>query len=124
MREIKFRAWDKESKQLIPVSEMRWQWDKHGGRFFCSQCNGELENGKLLKYDVEKDLSVMQYTSLQDKNGNDIYEGDILDNVNLAGVYEVKDIFDVNYDVREMIIDVKTGEIVGNIYENSNLIKK
>ena len=66
MKEIKFRAWDKNTKIMIP-------WDhlvKSRIYFRTFRCALVSENSD--------NIELMQYTGLKDKNGIEIYEGDIL----------------------------------------------
>ena len=66
MKEIKFRAWDKNTKIMIP-------WDhlvKSRISFRTFRCALVSENSE--------NIELMQYTGLKDKNGIEIYEGDIL----------------------------------------------
>ncbi len=65
MREIKFRIWSVYSEMMIEDS------------FYISQV-GEMFEGDCLDYRNKNAFKIMQYTGLKDKEGNEIYEGDIL----------------------------------------------
>lgn len=65
MREIKYRAWDKEYKSMHEVSYIDWDGKEVG-----------YDNGNY--YANLERCVLMQYTGLRDKNGKEIYEGDII----------------------------------------------
>lgn len=118
-REIKFRAWDKISKTMD-----YWQPFKY------------FDNS-LVDPDSKAVETIMQYTGLKDKNGKEIYEGDILDindQYNLIG----SDIYEVVFSDGAFRIDGaelailhnspgcdalgEDTEVIGNIYENPELL--
>ena len=130
MRDIKFRAWDKIENTMALVEEWHKTWIAIGVN---DEDDGHLEQRKL------EDIKLMQYTGLQDKNGVEIYEGDIL-----QWSYRKKDeLCIVSYQDQwgSFVIDSKRAGrrkithvlsslpeygsvVVGNIYENPELLKQ
>jgi hypothetical protein len=102
MRPIKFRAWS---------GERFYYWGFINGVFI----------SPIYKDDAIV-LENQQYTGLKDKNGKEIYEGDV---VNIETDYEAFDniVVEWNYEqLTRLSYDVKGTEVIGNIYENKDLI--
>ena len=104
MREIKFRGWNpKEDKP-------------HMFYFDLESIRDEFNEANYQNMDC-----AMQYTGLKDKNGKEIYEGDIWlpdYNKNIIGRIIVNFTYG-RFNVSEYVFT--SGEVIGNIYENPEL---
>ena len=130
MREIKFRAWLKEDKKMVNVETMDFT-DKSIQYLKKS----EIINAYILRRESDDDVELMQYTGLKDKNGKEIYEGDILffrdENMKYIVVWQdaafiIKSIEIRKYSEKMCWLDDTEicCEIVGNIYENKKLLEE
>lgn len=138
MREIKFRAFGvvdgEKKKRMIYEGELDREWWKY--------CGGEMilvqQNSQTVGW-VNNPI-IMQYTGLKDKNGKEIYEGDIL-KYDVLGDDSLYEYLTVSYDQGSWIAETNPknidsflsvvategandAEVVGNIYENPELLKK
>ena len=146
MREIKFRAWDNIDKVMLTKPE---EWQKTWRDDDCDPDNDYdfklreffiSHEGHLLKHTYDHGIcdthyylqgkprfELLQYTGLKDKNGKEIYEGDI---VKRSKIYEVF------WDMGSWFVRNKTEmrcfllskynldwEVIGNIYENPELLE-
>ena len=124
MRTIKFRAWDKKEKKMVPVEVLVV----------------DIVSDTLRTVDNQgqfTDTEILQCTNLKDKNGKEIYEGDIV-TTNLKPallilaqfkgevrlkygcfcLYQESELYEPLFEILD-----KNLEIIGNIYENKELLK-
>lgn len=124
-REIKFRIWDVENKEMLKVRELDFKLTFYGGRI-------AIRPDQYNDYFDTEDMILMQYTGLHDKNGKEIWESDIVE-ITRECIYEkgiivfrngcffikTKEILLALYNCEANNYKVK---VIGNIYENSELL--
>jgi hypothetical protein len=111
-REIKFRAWDGANMQV---------------ENFDLSSTGRITAGPM-SLKAQRHI-LMQFTGLHDKNGNEIYEGDVVAErlmlgdsytMNYPVVWDQRGMFAVNNYPITHFYEI---EVIGNIYENPELLK-
>lgn len=129
MKEIKFRAWDKKEKvMLYNIQSYLEHKDKNGNEY-----DGYFD-WKFDDFIIDPNIKIMQFTGLRDKNNKEIYQDDIIKySYNHCECGKFK-----SYNLKvsfgslgarmggDLICDPlykeKDIEVIGNIYENSELI--
>ena len=133
MRTIKFRAWDNENNQMLDVQELNFEDCFYGGEM-------QIKTTMYNDYFDCREMPLMQYTGLHDKNGKEMYEGDIVfikgdtELLDIKGKIEYSDTF-VQFIITntgniineaEPLRDYedKDIEVIGNVFENKELLNE
>jgi uncharacterized phage protein (TIGR01671 family) len=129
MREIKFRAWQKHHKRMLEVVNIDFRNNLLTADY------GEGVAPRLNTFDIE-DFKVMQHTGLKDKNGKEIYEGDIVDSWSGLDTHKmyIREVVKKEEEPR-LDFNPSTGftlckgnehlfEVIGSIYENPELLEE
>jgi uncharacterized phage protein (TIGR01671 family) len=146
MRPIKFRAWHKKANTMIA---WEWLWSVLTGNKIAVYEAARVKDWNNNADDTAKifeimpyanifgldELVLMQFTGLLDKNGKEIYEGDVVKDM---GEYWQERVREIVWSEGHFVplvraeyghncldgYDSSEWEIVGNIYENSELLKE
>jgi uncharacterized phage protein (TIGR01671 family) len=127
MKHAKFRAWDNVNKQMFDVIKMTFSADgiKVGVGYISNPNCG-------ITY--RKDIILIQFTGLIDKNGVEVYEGDIVNVLNYLNgeiweghthydeVVFLNGRFDIKNPWCHESLQSNTVEVIGNIHENPELL--
>lgn len=142
MREIKFRAWDNDKGEMVRLHTLTFNW------------GGVLQGCSFAKFGSEKsyeerpegeDMVLMQFIGLKDKNGKEIYEGDVVRIHNYKETWKHQEplidwrVFEIKWNrylwqfnnayISRPIADYDTKdlepwdiEVIGNVWENPELL--
>lgn len=124
MREIKFRAWNNVQEVMLPVENIDFRNDLI--------TFNEDDNSLTDTFEM---ITLMQYTGMKDKNGKEIYEGDIVGRLHMRaevifedGSFRFKWLDKITKRVRKYNEPMFKNtnivfEVMGNIYENKELLE-
>lgn len=127
MREIKYRIWDKRSEEHLIVRDSGHFYLTADGEVYC--VNNDLN--------ISKEVELMQYTELTDRNGLEIFEADVLklrsgqltEVFYQSGCYMVNKLTTISLhdrskaNINQLLCNESIdAEVVGNIYEHPELL--
>lgn len=133
MKELKFRAWNKHDKKMATVTLLGL--NQNLGVIDIAAWTTNNGNDYYTSRWLTEETELMQYIGLKDKNGKEIYEGDLL--IDDAAPDGEQEIVEVKWDIdRAKFYTASEGtfdgiefdevdwKVIGNIYENPELIKE
>ena len=127
MREIKFRVWDESKKVML---------SQVGSWYFNDEYNEIAFHMNDVTFSDHKYLKLMQYTGLKDRNGKEIYEGDVIEEYDdglyhwvvkwdneCACFYLHEQNIGEKFYLDDLVSVVDKGKVIGNIHEHPHLLK-
>ena len=104
MRTIRFRAWDRNERDSYRMK------------------NNLSLNSAYFQQETLKDVEVMQYTGLKDRNGKEIYERDIIRCFDTDGEKVYDQVVEIPKVFQEIWGNGADCEVIGNICEHPDLL--
>lgn len=128
MREIKSRAWDKKTNQIVEIISISYNWHTNGSinRIkVASKTFASDDESYYLYEDYANNFDIMEYSGCIDCDGNEIYEGDIVihedDNTPQLVIF-----YNGQFTIKGLegnhLTDYFHIQIIGNIHENPELL--
>ncbi len=119
MRDIKFKVWDKINNKMYD----------YGSDEACELLEEGVDFMGMSFLSCQPNVIWLQYTGLKDKNGKEIYEGDILEAENRLWQIGFRDGCFVGVDFKNVawdeLVNIGYGEtkVIGNVFEDSELLE-
>jgi len=138
MRELKFRAWNKIWGMMSLVDKIEFEEGKPVSISVTIEATDFDHTDEWSDYEVGDDIILQQYSGLKDKNGKEVYEGDIVEykefgeskskkgvvvfETGAFGLETINGSFDGSFDYGIEELSWEGFEVIGNIYENPELL--